>query len=187
MQKCYVLFAGVNGAGKTTLYQANPQLKEMPRINLDEMVRAIGSWKNPADVRSAGMKAVRAIDQYLNDGISFNQETTLCGKTIMRYLKRAKEEGYDIELHYVGLNSAEIAKARIRQRIRDGGHGVPDEDVDRRYTESLKRLKEMPVLCDRIYLYDNTDKFRKIARFKDGAWSEVVKILPEWMKELGLF
>ena len=187
MIKRYILFAGVNGAGKTTLYQANPQIQDMPRINLDEMVRSIGTWKNPVDVQTAGMQAVRLIDKYFKEGISFNQETTLCGNAIMKYIGRAKKESYVIELHYVGLDSAEIAKARIRQRVRDGGHGVSDEDIDRRYLESIKRLNEMPSICERILLYDNTDRFIKVAGYKNGKWKEVVKTLPKWVELTELF
>ena len=181
MPKRYILFAGVNGAGKTTLYQANPQIKDMPRINLDEIVRSIGSWKNPADVHKAGMQAVRLIDSYFKEGVSFNQETTLCGNAVMKYIRRAKNEGYEIELHYVGLDSSEIAKERIRQRVRDGGHGVSDADIERRYAESFEKLKTMPSVCDRIYLYDNTNRFVRIASFKNGEWMSVVNALPKWV------
>ena len=187
MTKRYILFAGVNGAGKTTLYQANPQLRDMPRINLDEIVRSIGTWKNPADVQEAGMQAVRLIDTYFKEGISFNQETTLCGNAIMRYIQRAKMEEYEVELHYVGLDSAETAKARVRQRVRDGGHGVADVDIERRYEESIKRLRSMPSICDRIYLYDNTNRFMRLASFRNRRWEKVIEALPEWVEMAGLF
>lgn len=59
--KKYVIFAGVNGAGKTTLYQTNEEYLDLPRINLDEIVRGIGSWKNSRDISEAGIIAVREI------------------------------------------------------------------------------------------------------------------------------
>lgn len=52
--KKYIIFAGVNGAGKTTLYQTDRAYKKLPRVNLDEIVREFGSWKNSADVIKAG-------------------------------------------------------------------------------------------------------------------------------------
>ena len=48
--KKYIIIAGVNGAGKSTLYQTIESLKGMPRVNVDEIVREIGDWKNVADV-----------------------------------------------------------------------------------------------------------------------------------------
>lgn len=52
--KKYVIIAGVNGAGKSTLYQINDNFKSMPRINVDEIVKEFGDWKNVRDVFSAG-------------------------------------------------------------------------------------------------------------------------------------
>lgn len=59
--KKYTIFAGCNGTGKTTLYQTNPSFKEIPRINMDEIVREFGSWKNQEDSIKAGKIAVYKI------------------------------------------------------------------------------------------------------------------------------
>ena len=65
--------------------------------------------------------------------------------------------------------------------------GLSDEDIDRRYLESIKRLNEMPSICERIYLYDNTDRFIKVAGYKNGKRKEVVKTLPKWVELTELF
>ena len=161
--KKYILFAGVNGAGKTTLYQTNDELCNMPRINMDEIVRGFGSWNNQADVISAGKIAVSRIRKYFESGVSFNQETTLCGQSILNNIEQAIDLGYEIEMYYVGLDSVELAKQRVEQRVRDGGHGIPDEDIERRYSESIKNLKKMISVCDSIRIYDNSKSFRFIA------------------------
>ena len=88
--KKYVLFAGVNGAGKTTLYQTNIGLETLPRVNVDEIVREFGSWNNLTDITVAGRKAVELINGFFDNGVSFNQETTLCGKSILRNIRKAK-------------------------------------------------------------------------------------------------
>lgn len=79
--KRYILIAGVNGAGKSTLYYTMDSLKNMPRVNTDEIVRTFGDWKNPSDVIKAGKTAVRRVEEYFAKGVSFNQETTLCGNS----------------------------------------------------------------------------------------------------------
>ncbi|GAA6444825.1 MULTISPECIES: hypothetical protein [Hungatella] len=56
--------------------------------------------------------------------------------------------GYGIELHYVGVDSPEIAKQRIAERVKMGGHGIPDKDVEKRFGESLRNLHEIIDLCD---------------------------------------
>ncbi len=178
--KRYVLFAGVNGAGKTTLYHTNEKYIDMPRINIDEIVREYGSWRIFADVSKAGMLAVRKIKEYFDEGISFNQETTLCGKSIFNNIKYAKELGYEVDLNYVGLDSADLAKKRVADRVKKGGHGIPDKDIERRYYESLDNLKKVIPMCDHVKIYDNSDSFTKIASFYQGRCIDSVEIIPEW-------
>ena len=90
--KKYVLIAGVNGAGKSTLYQTLPNLQNMPRVNTDEILKEFGDWRNAVDVMRAGKVAVKRIAQYLNEEITFNQETTLCGKSILNNIDKAKKK-----------------------------------------------------------------------------------------------
>ena len=179
----YIVIAGVNGAGKTTLYETNSGSSCVERVNLDEMVREIGSWKNERDVIQAGMKAVRKIQELIRAGKSINQETTLCGKTILKNLRIARDKGYYIELFYVGIASAEIAKERIQSRVRAGGHGIPDEDVERRYRESLDNLRIVLPVCDRVQIFDNTVAFRRIAEYRIGKLTWLASEIPEWFRE----
>ena len=66
--KRYILFAGCNGVGKSTLYQTNDMFQDMPRVNMDEIVREFGSWKNEADVFKAGRIAVQKISECFDKG-----------------------------------------------------------------------------------------------------------------------
>lgn len=184
--KRYILIAGVNGAGKSTLYQSLDSLQDMPRVNTDEIVREFGNWKNLQDVMQAGKIAIRRIKEYFKMGISFNQETTLCGKSIIGNIKYAKKLGYRVELHYVGIESVEIAKNRIAYRVAHGGHGIPDEDVERRFIESQRQLKIVLPLCDLVVLYDNTDVFQRFAVYEDGMMHDISMKQPDWYKELEL-
>ena len=166
--KKYILIAGVNGAGKSTLYQSIDSLKSMERVNTDEIVRTFGDWRNSMDVMKAGKIAVRKIDDFFRHGITFNQETTLCGNSILKNIDRAKSLGYVIEIHYVGVESVEIAKQRIAYRVEHGGHGIPEVDVERRYEESFARLNMLKDKCDLVVLYDNTESFIRFAIYKNG-------------------
>lgn len=184
--KKYILIAGVNGAGKSTLYQTLESLQNMPRVNTDEIVRSFGSWKNITDVMKAGKVAVQMIKENFEQGITFNQETTLCGNSIINNIKKAKKLGYYVELHFVGIDSAQMAKERIAYRVSHGGHGIPDEDVERRYYESLQRLKEIKGLCDLVILYDNTIGFKRFAIYQNGELMNQSMDLPNWYKKLEL-
>lgn len=182
--KKYIIFAGVNGAGKSTLYQTNPRLFDMPRINMDEIVREFGNWRNAQDVMIAGKIAVKRLKDYIAEGVSFNQETTLCGQSILRNIQLAKTAGYYIELYYIGVDSVEIAKERVHQRVLAGGHGIPEQDIEKRYRESLKNLKTVMPLCDLLVLYDNTELFVKIADFESGICIKREDKLPMWLKDI---
>ena len=136
--KKYVLVAGTNGAGKSTLYETQDSLKDIPRVNTDGIVRSFGDWRNVSDVVKAGKKSSQMMNDYFKDGISLSQETTLCGYSIIKNIETAKVLGYIIELHYVGVESAEIAKERVAYRVAHGGHGIPEVDIERRYSESFR-------------------------------------------------
>ena len=178
--KKYILIAGVNGAGKSTLYQTLDSLKDMERVNTDEILREFGDWKNPIDVMKAGKIAVNTIKQYFEQGITFNQETTLCGNSVVKNIKKAKELDYVVELHYVCVNSVDIAKERIAYRVAHGGHGIPDVDVERRYEESLRKLVKVIDLCDLTVMYDNTEEFNRFAIYKNGVLHNLADEQPEW-------
>ncbi|MCM1492075.1 MAG: zeta toxin family protein [Muribaculaceae bacterium] len=174
--------AGVNGAGKSTLYQSLQNLQDMPRVNTDEILREFGDWRNAKDAMSAGRIAVKKIAQYFDEDITFNQETTLCGKSILKNIARAKEHGYFIELHYIGVENAEIAKERVSERVRQGGHGISEKDIERRYIETFKNLKKVLHSCDLAAFYDNTIEFRRFAIYKNGTLVRISHNIPNWYK-----
>lgn len=179
--KTYILFAGVNGAGKSMLYQTmEPIIADMPRINTDEIVKSLGDWRDFRNVLTAGKIAIKQIETYFDQGISFNQETTLCGASIIKNIHKAKSLGYYVLIHYVGVETVDIAKERIERRVQNGGHGIADADVERRYVESFRSLKNILPICDEIRLYDNTISFRRFAVFKNGKLSWFNDPKPAW-------
>ena len=182
--KKYIIIAGVNGVGKSTLYQTIDSLKGMPRVNVDEIVREIGDWQNLSDVFAAGKIAVKRIVKYFNEGITFNQETTVCGQTIIRNILKAKELGYFIEMHYVGVDSVEIAKDRVRHRVQQGGHGIPESDIEKRYEETFERLNFILKECNLVAFYDNTESFRRFAIYKNGKLVRISQKVPKWFSKV---
>ena len=171
MKKVFYLFAGVNGAGKSTLYNSeslNNDIKNTIRINTDEIVREIGDWRNNSDQLKAAKMAINLRNECFLYGKSFNEETTLTEKTILKTIDRAKELGYELQLFYVGVSSTEIAKERIKSRVEKGGHHIENDIVEKRYYESLKNLKEILLKFDKVYLYDNSKKYKNIFSFSNN-------------------
>ena len=172
MKKIFYLFAGVNGAGKSTLYNTESldiNIKDTVRINTDEIVRKIGNWKNDSDQIKAAKIAINLRNNCFQCGKSFNEETTLTGKTILKNIDKAKEQGYELQLFYVGLNSSDIAKERVKNRVEKGGHNIENDVIEKRYYESLKNLKKIISKFDKVYLYDNSIKYKNIFLFSDNT------------------
>jgi Uncharacterized protein conserved in bacteria len=178
----YTIFAGVNGAGKTSIYESIycERDKNEKRINTDEMVARIGSWKDSNLQIKCAREAVKLINYYIKNNISFNQETTLSGKSIVRNIKKAKQEGFYVVMNYIGVDNPDVAKERVKIRVLKGGHGILEEAIERRYYESLDNLKEILGICNEINTYDNTNKFRHIAYICDGVIKWKRDIIPKW-------
>ena len=96
----------------------------------------------------------------------------------------AKENGFYIVMNYIGVDNPEIAKERVKIRVSNGGHGIPDNDIERRYYDSLHNLKEVINICDEINIYDNTKRFREIAYVNNGIliWRE--NNIPAWAVDI---
>ncbi len=156
----------------------------MPRVNTDEILRGFGDWKNTADVITAGKIAVKKIAGYFDEGITFNQETTLCGKTILNNATKAKEKGYFIELHYIGVESVDIAKDRILERVKLGGHGIAKKDIERRYVDTFDNLRSILPICNLVAFYDNTIAFRRFAIYRNGKPVRISHNVPMWYERL---
>lgn len=184
--KKYTIFAGVNGAGKTSMYKSiyYNENKEEKRINTDEMVASSGSWQDNTLQIKCARKAVKLIKEYILQGTNFNQETTLTGKSIIKNIKLAKENGFNVVVNYIGLENYEIAKERVKNRVNEGGHGIPDKDIERRYYDSLENLKEIIEICDEINIYDNTEIFKEVINIQQGKVIWCDKKLPIWTKDI---
>ncbi len=123
------------------------------------------------------------IARYFDEGITFNQETTLCGKSILSNIAKAKKRGYFIELHYIGVGNADIAKERVAMRIKQGGHGIAEQDIERRFFETFDNLKKVLPESNLAVFYDNTIEFRRFAIYKNGNPVRASHIVPTWYEK----
>ncbi|WP_315375857.1 zeta toxin family protein [Oribacterium sinus] len=187
--KKYTIFAGVNGAGKSTLYKLFDGKDIGIRINSDEIITQSGwDWRDAKAQFKAMRIAVEKIRSCIEEGKSFNQETTLAGHSIIKTIKEAKEKGFSVQMCYVGLESPELAIKRVSNRVKEGGHGIDEGDIRRRYDTSLSTLKEVIPFCDYIEFFDNSKKFETIALYDKGKiiekketnWlNQVIKDIPK--------
>mgnify|MGYP000981323129 FL=1 len=185
MDKYFYIFAGVNGSGKSTLYKTNflnKDIKNSVRINTDEIVYSFGSWKNSTDQIKAAKIAIQLRNKCFLEKKSFNEETTLTGRTILKIIDKAKDLGYKIHLYYIGIDNPEIAKERVKNRIARGGHGISSNLIEKRYYESLQNLEKIIYQCDSIEIYDNSKKFIRIFYYEDNQVFENNIAKVNWIK-----
>lgn len=152
------IFAGVNGAGKTTLYYNELELgKDLgKRINIDEIVSSFGDWRSRKDQFRASKIALKLRKSYISTKQDFNLETTLCGSSIISLFDTLKQNGYYINLYYIGLDSISLAKERVKIRVAKGGHNIDEKLIEKRYGESLDNLATIANLCDKVVIFDNS-------------------------------
>lgn len=136
------LIADCNGAGKTTFAKEflPKEVKCLRFLNADEIARGLSPLKPSASAIQAGRLLLGQLTECVRRRDTFALESTLSGKTYLRLFRHALELGYEIELHYLWLSSPMQAIARVRQRVRLGGHNVPPADIRRRFKRSLVHL-----------------------------------------------
>lgn len=185
--KRYTIFAGVNGAGKSTLYTLLKQAELGERINADEILFSNGwDWRDEKAQFKAMSIAVDKINRCIQSGTSFNQETTLSGISIVKTIQAAKKQGFFVKMCYIGLESPELAVERVAKRVTEGGHGIKEEDIRRRYEASLKMLKDVVPLCDSVTFYDNTVRYKKLANLNNKHLQIKDYSIPWFNRAMGL-
>lgn len=155
------MIAGPNGAGKTTLtlelIADRSVLYEF--INADEIAKGLAPLHPESKALEASKLMIKRLKELLKTNKSFTFETTASGTNYVKYLKEAKANGYDVHLTFLWLGSPEEAIKRVAQRVKQGGHYVPEEVVKRRYYLGLKNLlKHYLPLAHSAKIMDNSSE-----------------------------
>lgn len=157
-----VIIAGPNGAGKTTFAR-----EYLPReagvlhfVNADLIAAGLSPLRPSLAALAAGRLMLREIDRLAAQRENFAFESTLSGRSYLSRLQRWKADGYRIEVLFLKLDSPSLAMARIRARVKQGGHAVPREDVLRRFERSWQNfVHQYRPLADAWSIYDNSDSY----------------------------
>ena len=141
-EKNVYIIAGSNGSGKTTF--ANKFLPDYVKcpsfINADLIAKGLSPFNPQKAAIKAGRLVLDQINDLKNQGVDFAFETTLSGKAYRNHFNELKDSGYQLHLFYLWIPSFQLALARIKDRVSEGGHNVPAQDVKRRFSRSLSNL-----------------------------------------------
>jgi predicted ABC-type ATPase len=179
-----IIIGGPNGAGKTT---AAPQLLRGPfdvneLVNADTIAVGLSAFR-PEDVAGqAGRLMLQRLDDLAAQRASFAFESTLAGRTYVQRLNRLISQGYEIHLVFLWLPSADLAVARVLERVRRGGHSVPEQEVRRRYRAGLVNFFSLyRPLATSWRLYDNTESMPRLVASGSGSVSRTVEDPATWV------
>jgi len=157
MPNCYI-FAGPNGVGKTTFAKEFlPEEEVIQFVNADLIAAGISPFAPDTADFAAGRIMLRRLDDLVSQNSDFAMETTLSGSWLAERIVRWRDVGYYVRLYFVCLESPDASILRIRQRVLEGGHYVPDATVRRRYQRSLNLFEtKYKHLVDHWMVYDNS-------------------------------
>ncbi|MCE5360426.1 zeta toxin family protein [Candidatus Igneacidithiobacillus taiwanensis] len=153
-----IIIAGPNGAGKTTFAREFlPNEAACPVfVNADLIAAGLAPFAPETAAVRAGRLMLAELDRHFRAGESFAFETTLSGRTYLRHIRQWQQAGYWVELIFLRLNHADEAVARVRQRVLQGGHNIPEALIRRRFTAGLENFhRHYAPVADAWVLYDN--------------------------------
>ena len=102
---------------------------------------------------------LRMMDRYVERGESFAFETTLSGRIYARLIPAWQAKGYFVRLSFLSMPNADLAVSRVLNRVREGGHNVPEEVVRRRFHAGWRNFQEIyRDIVDHWALYDSSGK-----------------------------
>ena len=152
------IIAGPNGAGKTTAsYSLLPDILHCPNfLNADEIARGLSPFAPELVNIQAGRIMLQRIEELLSQHVDFAIETTLSTRSYVQLVHRAQSLGYKVHLIFFFLETEEQAIQRVVQRVSNGGHGIPEADIRRRFHRGIYNLLNlyMPI-CDVVYILNN--------------------------------
>jgi predicted ABC-type ATPase len=193
----FYLLAGPNGAGKSSLYRAavldglipkdaefvNADLHERDHLqhipDLQKRSEAARDW---ADARRAALIAA---------GQSFVSETVFSHPSKIALIEEAQAAGFTVVLLVVCMDEPERLLARVRQRVSEGGHDVPEQRILERYPRTLANLRQAVRRADMAMLYDNPGEvsasfigLRRVAVCRGNDTRILHQPLPQWAQQV---
>jgi len=188
-QPYVIVVAGPNGAGKSTTarHLLRDALEVSEFVNADDIAAGLSAFRPETVAVSAGRIMLARMRQLAAERANFAFETTLASRSLAPWLATLQRGGYRVHILFLWLHSADLAVSRVAERVRRGGHDVPEAVVRRRYGAGLMNFFRLYCpLADSWQLFDNSAGPRPVA----AGEGNVVKILGDhevWRRLKGSF
>ena len=160
--KRVLIIAGPNGAGKTTFAtEFLPNEANCPIfINADLIASGLSPFRPELVAIRAAKLMLNEIHEHVRRGDSFAFETTLSGRGYARWIPRWQKQGYRVKLFFLRLPTPEAAISRVKKRVLEGGHDVPESVIRRRFLAGWRNFESIyRGLVDEWVVFDNSGRF----------------------------
>jgi predicted ABC-type ATPase len=180
-----VVLAGPNGAGKSTIAtELLAGVSDVAQfVDADVFARELSRSPSQADAIGAGRAMLRRLDELAGEHRSFGFETTLASRSFVPRIKRLIARGYRFHLVFLWLPSPDLAVARVADRVRLGGHDVPEATVRRRYRSGPRNFfKLYRPLTTTWHMYDNSTERPQLIASGAGSTTLSVNSPESWRR-----
>lgn len=148
-----LILGGANGAGKsTTAAVVIPD--DVLFLNADEIAKQLPD--ETGKHVQAGRQLLDVWETLIAERKNFAVEATLSNRTMASRIREAQAAGYSVHLIYMWLPTADIAVQRVAERVRNGGHDIPEDVIRRRHRKGwINFLRLYRPLVDTWHVFNN--------------------------------
>lgn len=183
-----IVLAGPNGVGKSTTAEhlLHGTLAVSEFVNADTVARGLSAFDPDQTAVQAGRIMLARLRQLADQRANFAFEITLAGRSFARWIGELIRLGYTFHLVYLWLPTPEMAIARVAQRVRVGGHHVPEETIRRRYRAGLANFFQLyRPLAASWRFYDNSSSHQpRVVAVGRGVGTDTVLDPQTWNRAL---
>lgn len=171
------IVGGPNGAGKTTFIKKHfsASLTNGTLINADDIAQTINPLNNVTARIDAARLAIKKRNTLIIDATdNFILETTLASRTLLLFIKKARQAGFIIVLHFLWITMPTLCDFRVKDRVSKGGHDIDLSVILRRYSFGLEMLSQYINIVDEAYIY-RADELPNLIALKNSSGLTIIK------------
>lgn len=188
-----VVVAGPNGSGKSTFFETYLADLGVPYVNADRVARQLRDADPEAPQDRIDRRAFTTAEAlrraFVAARLSFCTETVFSDPVGAKLttITKARARGFVVFLVFIGIDGPELSVARVKQRVEQGGHDVPDAKLHARFPRTLANLRAAVAIVDEAFVFDNSsadDPYRVVAVYAGGKVVSQHAPLPAWTRGL---
>jgi predicted ABC-type ATPase len=178
-----IIIAGPNGSGKSTAAPAllKDALHMNNFVNADVIAQGLCAYQPEKAAIQAGRIMLDRVHTLADEKADFAFETTLASRSFATWIPNLRKQGYQFHLVFLWLKTVNLAIFRVRERVKTGGHSVPEDTIKRRYVTGLKNFFNLYTpLADSWQFYDNSDANLFLIASKTNKNDPIIKDIELW-------